>query len=82
MEQGAENGLRPTKKKRYEFEIVEEGWGEYKDRAKTTVGGAKDNKVGREEINDVRRWEQPETEETLLRDSVEVRKSSTSGGDS
>ena len=37
VEQGAENGLRPTKKKRYEFEIMEEGWEEYKGRAKTTV---------------------------------------------
>ena len=64
-EQGAENGLRPTKKKRYEFEIVEEGWGEHKTRAKTTVGGVRnDEEPGKEGIKDVRSWEQPETGDT------------------
>ena len=38
MEPGAEDGGRPSKKKK--FEILDEGWGESKSRAKTTVEGA------------------------------------------
>ena len=36
---GAEDGGRPSKKKR--FEILEEGWGKTKNKAKTTDGGAR-----------------------------------------
>ena len=39
VEPGAEDGGRPSKKKR--FEILEEGWGENKNKAKTTDGGAR-----------------------------------------
>ena len=44
---------------------MEDGWEEYKGSAKTTVGGAKnDEEAGKDEIMDVRSWEQPKTGDT------------------
>ena len=63
-EQGGENGGRPPKKKKYEFGLIEETWGETRDRAKTT-GTNGDYKLEEHiEYKDERSMELKETEDS------------------